>query len=142
MDEVGHVARIDRIIGFAGFLPGFWRGGNLGCFVKYKFSEAFLILKDFFSTIPAKNRYIYKTKQVVMIADIITISPEIQSGTPVFSHSRVPVKNLFDYLRGGDSVEEFLHDFPSVKKEQVYQLLALMEQIITYDLRPYDKSAA
>ncbi|HFA49804.1 MAG TPA: DUF433 domain-containing protein [Bacteroidetes bacterium] len=58
-----------------------------------------------------------------MIADIITISKEIQSGTPVFASTRVPVKNLFDYLRGGDTVEEFLHDFPSVKKEQVDKLL-------------------
>lgn len=64
-----------------------------------------------------------------MIADIITISPEIQSGTPVFAGTRVPVKNLFDYLRGGDTIEEFLHDFPSVKKEQVTRLLELCEDL-------------
>ncbi len=75
-----------------------------------------------------------------MIANIITISPEVQSGTPVFAGTRVPIKNLFDYLRGGDTIEEFLHDFPSVKKEQVDRLLVLMENIIT--LTPHDEKAA
>ena len=75
-----------------------------------------------------------------MIADVITISPEVQSGTPVFAGTRVPVKNLFDYLRGGDTVQEFLQDFPSVKKEQVDQLLALAENIVT--LTSYEEKAA
>ena len=66
--------------------------------------------------------------------NIITISPDIQSGTPVFSNTRVPVKNLIDYLKGGDSMEEFLHDFPSVSREQVFALLELMEQIVTCPL--------
>lgn len=56
---------------------------------------------------------------------IITISPDIQSGTPVFAGTRVPVKNFFDYLKGGDSINEFLHDFPSVSEEQVQQLRAV-----------------
>ncbi|MEM6765239.1 MAG: DUF433 domain-containing protein [Bacteroidota bacterium] len=47
-----------------------------------------------------------------MSTNIITISPDIQSGNPVFTGSRVPIKNLIDYLRGGDSIEAFLHDFP------------------------------
>jgi uncharacterized protein (DUF433 family) len=63
-----------------------------------------------------------------MFADLITISPEIQSGTPVFSKTRVPVKILFDYLKSGDTIDEFLCDFPSVRKEQVIQLLALLER--------------
>jgi uncharacterized protein (DUF433 family) len=63
-----------------------------------------------------------------MFADLITISSEIQSGTPVFSKTRVPVKILFDYLKGGDTIDEFLYDFPSVRKEQVIQLLALLER--------------
>ncbi len=73
-----------------------------------------------------------------MIADIITISPEIQSGTPVFAGTRVPVKNLFDYLRGGDTIEEFLNDFPSVTRMQVEKLLAIMENLIT--LNDYDEN--
>ena len=58
---------------------------------------------------------------------VITISPNVQSGTPVFAGTRVPVKNFFDYLKGGDTVEEFLHDFPSVSREQASQLLQVME---------------
>jgi uncharacterized protein (DUF433 family) len=67
-----------------------------------------------------------------MLADLIIISPEIQSGTPVFAKTRVPVKILFDYLKNGDTIEEFLHDFPSVTKEQVIQLLVLLERHYTY----------
>jgi uncharacterized protein (DUF433 family) len=50
------------------------------------------------------------------ISQIITIAPDIQSGEPVFTHTRVPVKNLFDYLKAGDTLEAFLYDFPSVRK--------------------------
>ncbi len=46
----------------------------------------------------------------------VTISQNIQSGEPVFTNTRVPVKNLFDYLKAGHSLNEFLEDFPSVKK--------------------------
>lgn len=67
-----------------------------------------------------------------MLADLITISSEIQSGTPVFTKTRVPVKILFDYLKSGDTIDEFLNDFPSVKKEQVVQLLLLLEKHYTY----------
>ena len=67
-----------------------------------------------------------------MIADLITISPEIQSGAPVFAKTRVPVKILFDYLKNGDTIEEFLYDYPSVRKDQVVQLLVLLERQYTY----------
>ncbi|MCB0594043.1 MAG: DUF433 domain-containing protein [Lewinellaceae bacterium] len=77
-----------------------------------------------------------------MISEVITISPEIQSGTPVFASTRVPIKILFDYLKGGDSIEEFLHDFPSVRKEQVVQLLEFFEHIVTFNLTSHEKSAA
>ena len=53
-----------------------------------------------------------------MIADVVTISPEIQSGAPVFAKTRVPVKILFDYLKAGDSIEEFLHDYPSIQNNK------------------------
>lgn len=77
-----------------------------------------------------------------MIADVITISPEIQSGTPIFAGTRVPIKILFDYLKGGDTIEEFLNDFPSVRKEQVDQLLGFAEQLLTFNVPPHEKSAA
>ena len=57
----------------------------------------------------------------------ITISPEIQSGEPVFTGTRVPVKNLFDYLKGGSNLESFLEDFPSVESEQALNVIALAE---------------
>ncbi len=61
------------------------------------------------------------------ISEIITISSNIQSGEPVFTDTRVPVKNLFDYLKAGDTLEEFLNDFPSVKKIQVIELLQAID---------------
>jgi len=49
---------------------------------------------------------------------VVTRSPEILSGTPVFKGTRVPVKTLIDYLEAGDSLEVFLQDFPTVSREQ------------------------
>jgi uncharacterized protein (DUF433 family) len=46
----------------------------------------------------------------------INIDPEIMGGTPVFTGTRVPIQSLFDYLEGGETVEEFLYNFPTVKK--------------------------
>jgi uncharacterized protein (DUF433 family) len=63
---------------------------------------------------------------------VVTISPDIQSGVPVFSGTRVPIKNLFDYLRGGDTIDEFLEDFPSVNRAQVMELLQLVERTFTF----------
>lgn len=63
---------------------------------------------------------------------VVTISPDIQSGAPVFSGTRVPIKNLFDYLKGGDTVDEFLVDFPSVNRSQVIELLQMVERTFTF----------
>lgn len=65
---------------------------------------------------------------------IITVSTEIQGGNPVFSNTRVPVKNLFDYLKGGESIDIFLEDFPSVTKEQVLELLEFSKNAITSEI--------
>ncbi|CAN5319788.1 hypothetical protein BH20ACI2_BH20ACI2_15130 [soil metagenome] len=74
---------------------------------------------------------------------VITISPEIQSGEPVFTDTRVPIKNLFDYLKGGESIHEFLTDFPSVKKEQVVELLGMAEHTFTFsESEIYEESIA
>ena len=61
----------------------------------------------------------------------ISIDPEIMGGTPCFTGTRVPVRNLFEYLEHGDSLEEFLRQFPSVTLEQA---LAVLE--IARDLKP------
>ena len=47
----------------------------------------------------------------------VTVDPEIHSGTPVFTGTRVPIKTLFDHLEAGDSLEVFLDDFPSVSRQ-------------------------
>ncbi len=44
-------------------------------------------------------------------------------GTPVFVGTRVPLQNLIDYLEGGESIEDFLDGFPSVKREQVIAVI-------------------
>jgi uncharacterized protein (DUF433 family) len=59
--------------------------------------------------------------------------PEILSGVPVFVGTRVPVRSLFDYLEGGDTLEEFLHQFPSVKREQAIAVLDAAYEAVTAD---------
>jgi uncharacterized protein (DUF433 family) len=54
---------------------------------------------------------------------IISRSPKILSGTPVFAGTRVPVQTIIDYLAGGHSLDEFLDDFPTVRREQALELL-------------------
>lgn len=61
---------------------------------------------------------------------VINIDPEILGGTPVFFGTRVPIKNLFDYLGTGESIETFLQDFEGVKKEQVIKLLEMSQKLI------------
>jgi uncharacterized protein (DUF433 family) len=54
---------------------------------------------------------------------IITSSPEILSGTPVFAGTRVPVQALIDYLEGGETIDDFLAGFPTVKRAQIVAFL-------------------
>ena len=54
---------------------------------------------------------------------IITASPDIMGGTPVFAGTRVPVQTLLDYLKAGESIDDFLEGFPTVTKEQVIAFL-------------------
>ncbi|MSP98365.1 MAG: DUF433 domain-containing protein [Betaproteobacteria bacterium] len=51
--------------------------------------------------------------------------PEILGGTPVFVGTRVPVRSLFDYIEGGETLDEFLHQFPSVTRDQAIAALEL-----------------
>ncbi|MCL4511169.1 MAG: DUF433 domain-containing protein [Bacteroidetes bacterium] len=68
-----------------------------------------------------------------MKASVIYSSPDILSGMPVFLGTRVPIKNLFDYLESGDTIENFLDDFPTVKREQVIEVLEWAERMLTAD---------
>jgi uncharacterized protein (DUF433 family) len=61
---------------------------------------------------------------------IINIDPEILGGTPVFYGTRVPIKNLFDYLETGESIETFLEDFDGVEKYQVVKVLEMSQKLI------------
>lgn len=54
---------------------------------------------------------------------IISASSEVMGGTPVFAGTRVPVQTLLDYLKAGESIDDFLDGFPTVTKEQVIALL-------------------
>jgi uncharacterized protein (DUF433 family) len=54
---------------------------------------------------------------------VVHSDPEIMGGTPVFVGTRVPLQNLIDYLEGGESIEDFLDGFPSVKREQVLAVI-------------------
>jgi uncharacterized protein (DUF433 family) len=54
---------------------------------------------------------------------IISASPDIMGGTPVFAGTRVPVQTLLDYLKGGESIDDFLDGFPTVNREQVIAFL-------------------
>jgi uncharacterized protein (DUF433 family) len=62
--------------------------------------------------------------------DLVVRDPEIMSGTPVFAGTRVPVRNLFDYLKAGDTLDEFLDDFPSVSHNQAVAVLELCSQML------------
>ncbi|PYI98983.1 MAG: hypothetical protein DME98_02375 [Verrucomicrobia bacterium] len=57
------------------------------------------------------------------MSSAIKIDPEIMSGAPCFAGTRVPIQTLIDYLEGGDSIDEFLEDFPSVRRDQVISFL-------------------
>jgi uncharacterized protein (DUF433 family) len=62
---------------------------------------------------------------------IINIDPETMGGTPVFTGTRVPVQALFDYIEGGETLDEFLDNFTSVKKEYALQVLEMASKTIT-----------
>jgi uncharacterized protein (DUF433 family) len=59
---------------------------------------------------------------------VISISPEVMGGTPVFAGTRVPVQTLLDYLKAGESIDDFLDGFPTVSREQVIALLEEAEK--------------
>ena len=71
-----------------------------------------------------------------MNAQLITIDPEIHSGTPVFRGTRVPIKTLFDHLEAGDSLEVFLDDFPSVSRELAVAVLEEAQASLTVSAHP------
>ena len=67
---------------------------------------------------------------------VVHSDPEILSGTPVFVGTRVPVQSLFDYLEGGDTLDEFLRQFPSVQRQQAIAALELARESVLTSARP------
>jgi uncharacterized protein (DUF433 family) len=61
----------------------------------------------------------------------INIDPETMGGTPVFTGTRVPIQSLFDYIETGETLDEFLENFPSVKKDLAIQVLEMASKTIT-----------
>jgi len=66
----------------------------------------------------------------MMNKQIITVSPEIMGGTPVFAGTRVPVQTFIEYIKAGQSLDSFLEGFPSVKREQLLAFLDAAEERI------------
>ena len=64
------------------------------------------------------------------VADIVSSDPDVQGGATVFTGTRVPLKNLIDYLEAGDSIEQFLDDFPSVSREQAIAALEFAKEAL------------
>ena len=67
---------------------------------------------------------------------VVHSDPEILSGAPVFIGTRVPVQSLFDYLEGGETIDEFLRQFPSVRREQAVAAIELARESVLAGARP------
>jgi len=63
-------------------------------------------------------------------SDVINVDKDILGGTPVFKGTRVPVKNLFDYLEAGDSLNDFLEDFDYIPREYCLTILKASEKLL------------
>lgn len=66
---------------------------------------------------------------------VVSTSPDIMGGTPVFTGARVPVQTLLDYLESGESIDDFLEGFPTVRREQVVAFLARAASLAVSEAR-------
>ena len=67
---------------------------------------------------------------------VVHSDPDILGGTPVFVGTRVPVQSLFDYLEAGDTLDEFLRQFPSVQRTQAIEALKFARETLLTSARP------
>jgi uncharacterized protein (DUF433 family) len=72
---------------------------------------------------------------------VVTASPDVLSGTPVFRDTRVPVQTLIDYLEAGESIDDFLAGFPTVTREQVIAFLEEAHARVLAAITPYEASS-
>jgi uncharacterized protein (DUF433 family) len=70
---------------------------------------------------------------MMRLEQIVHRDPEILGGMPVFRGTRVPIRSLFDYREGGDTLDEFLRQFPSVQRGQAIALLDLAREALAAD---------
>jgi len=70
------------------------------------------------------------------LESVIRSDPEVLGGTPVFTGTRVPIKNLVDYLAAGDPLERFLDHFPSVSREQAVAALEIAGELLASRAHP------
>ena len=78
----------------------------------------------------------YDGRMHVEPPSVVHSDPDISGGTPVFRGTRVPVQSLFDYLEGGETLDQFLDQFPSVSKQQALAALDLARDSILARARP------
>jgi uncharacterized protein (DUF433 family) len=69
-------------------------------------------------------------------SSVVKIDPEIMSGEPCFAGTRVPVRSLLDYIEGGDTLGEFLEQFPTVSRKQAVTYLEESSAILEKSLQP------
>ena len=74
--------------------------------------------------------------QKLSVDDIVRVDPGIMHGTPCFAGTRVPVQTLLDYVAEGDTIDAFLDDFPSVKREQATGLFVLAQERLLESFSP------
>ena len=70
-----------------------------------------------------------------VLNDLITKDPEVLGGTPVFRGTRVPFQNLLDYLEAGQTIDEFLDDFPTVTRQTAIEALEHAKALVLGQLR-------
>ena len=73
---------------------------------------------------------------MIATSAVVHSDPDILGGTPVFVGTRVPIRTLLDYLEAGESLGEFLEDFPTVTREQAVAALELAKQMLVTHANP------
>ena len=67
------------------------------------------------------------------VKELVEVNPKKMSGTPVFTGTRVPINHLFEYLERGETLDEFLDQFPSVTREQALGVLELSKESLSHN---------
>jgi uncharacterized protein (DUF433 family) len=96
-------------------------------------SPAAALFVDQSAAMPLALRRTSGTIAMMKLEQIVHRDPDILGGTAVFRGTRVPIRSLFDYLEGGDTLDEFLRQFPSVRREQAIAVLDLACETLAAD---------